>query len=172
MTQDGFSLFEKRLTKQMQQASERLQFETASRLKHDINQAGKLDKLLPKMVRRFEDFRYLIVQRARGRTKVCAFLVNCGEIACLGPVTLKELDDVVPQWLAKFRSSGRQSAADQTLAMERIWLVSHFLHKSNRTPGLYLRESELGDAEIVAERIRRTFVFKRKVGLPRGEYPK
>ena len=116
--------------------------------------------------RRAGDFRYLIIQRAGGRTKVKAFVVNQGDIQQTEPARLKELEDVLPLWLERAGQAASSARADPTFAAERIWLVSHFLQKRDRTPGLYIHHSELPDALGLANLIRRTFSPKVKTGPP------
>ncbi len=154
------------LRRQMRAASDDLDFERANRAKQDLDTAEALTTLLARVHRRVGDFRYLIVQRAGGRTKVQAFLVNQGDIQYTEPAKLKELEDVAPQWLARAGQAAGPARVDSTFAAERIWLVSHFLQKRDRTPGLYIHHSELPDALGLADLIRRTFSPKIKTGPP------
>ncbi|MCH8969571.1 MAG: hypothetical protein IIA66_10695, partial [Planctomycetes bacterium] len=155
-----------RLRRQMRAASEDLDFERANRAKQDLDTAEALTTLLARVHRRVGDFRYLIIQRAGGRTKVQAFLVNQGDIQHTEPAKLKELEDVAPQWLERAGQAAGPARVDSTFAAERIWLVSHFLQKRDRTPGLYIHHSELPDAFGLADLIRRTFSPKVKTGPP------
>ena len=155
-----------RLRRQMKAASDDLDFERANRAKQDLDNADALATMLARVHRRVGDFRYLIIQRAGGRTKVKAFVVNQGDIQQTEPAKLKELTDVAPQWLARAVQAARPAKVDSTFAAERIWLVSHFLQKRDRTPGLYIHHSELPDALGLADLIRRTFSPKPKTGPP------
>jgi len=155
-----------RLRRQMKAASDDLDFERANRAKQDLDTAEALATLLARMHRRIGDFRYLIVQRAGGRTHVNAFVVNQGDIQQTEPAKLKELEDVAPRWLERVGQAAAPARADATFAAERIWLVSHFLQKRDRTPGLYIHHSELPDALKLADLIRRTFSPNVKTGPP------
>ena len=156
-----------RLRRQMKAASDDLDFERANRAKQDLDTAEALTTLLARVHRRVGDFRYLIIQRAGGRTKVQAFLVNQGDIQHTEPAKLKELEEVAPQWLERSAQAAAEVRVDSTFAAERVWLVSHFLQKRDHTPGLYIHHSELPDALELADLIRRTFSPKVKTGPPR-----
>ena len=155
-----------RLRRQMKTASDDLDFERANRDKQDLDTAEALATLLARVHRRAGDFRYLIVQRAGGRTWVKAFVVNQGDIQQTEPAKLKELEDVAPQWLERAGQAAAPASADSTFAAERIWLISHFLQKRDRTPGLFIHHSELPDALGLADLVRRTFSPKAKTGPP------
>ncbi len=155
-----------RLRRQMKAASDDLDFERANRHKQDLDTADALATLLARVHRRVSDFRYLIIQRAGGRTKVKAFLVNEGDIQHTEQAKLKELEAVAPHWLERAGQAAEPARADSTFAAERIWLVSYFLQKRDRTPGLYIHHSELPDARGLADLIRRSFSPKAKTGPP------
>ncbi len=155
-----------RLGKQMKEASGELDFERANRNKQDLDTCEALATLLARVHRRVSDFRYLVVQRAGGRIHVNAFVVNQGDIHQTESSKLKELEDVVPQWLERAGQDAPPARVDSAFAAERIWLVSHFLQKRDRTPGLYIHHSELPDAPGLADLIRRTFSTKAKTGPP------
>ena len=155
-----------RLRRQMKAASDDLDFERANRAKQDLDTAEALATLLARVHRRVCDFRYLIVQRAGGRTNVKAFVVNQGDIQPTEPARLKELEQVAPHWLERAGQAAAPARVDSTFAAERIWLVSYFLQKRDRTPGLYIHHSELPDALGLADLIRRTFSPKAKTGPP------
>ena len=153
-----------RLQAQMRSAAVGLAYEAANRAKLDLDRAESVAHLLHRVHRRIADFRYVIIQRAGGRTKVKAFLVNHSDIQVTEPSRLDELNDTVPRWLERFARQAPPAVSDRTFAAERIWLVSHFLHKRERIPGLYLHDSDLPDALTLAEQIRRSFSPKRKTG--------
>ncbi len=155
-----------RLRRQMKAASDDLDFERANRAKQDLDTAEALATLLARVHRRIDDFRYLIVQRAGGRNNVKAFVVNHGDIQQTEPAKFKELEDITSQWLERAGHDAVPARADSTFAAERIWLVSHFLQKRDRTPGLFIHHSELPDALGLADLIRRTFSPKAKTGPP------
>ncbi len=155
-----------RLRRQMNAASDDLDFERANRAKQDLDTAEALTTLLARVHRRVGDFRYLIVQRGGGRTRVKAFGVNQGDIQRTEAAKLKELEDVAPEWLKRAYQADAPARVDSTFAAERVWLVSHFLQKRDRTPGLYIHHSELPDALGLADLNRRTFSPKAKTGPP------
>ena len=155
-----------RLRRRMKAASDDLDFERANRDKQDLDTAEALATLLAHKHRQVGNFRYLIIQRAGGRTKVKAFVVSQGDIRPTEPAKLKELERVAPQWLARAGQAAGPARVDSAFAAERIWLISHFLQKRDRTPGLYIHHSELPDALGLADLIRRTFSPKVKTGPP------
>ncbi len=161
-------LLRSRLEAQMNTASADLEFEKAGRAKQDLERAGAAAELLSRIGGSIEDFRYLIIQRGGGRTKVKAFFVNQGAVASSEPVAIKDLDRSVGPWLQQMAQSAEHSPATDPLAAERISLVSHFLHKRDRTPGLYLPARNLPEPEALVDLIGRAFAPKRQTG-PRAD---
>ena len=85
-------------TKEMQAAATRQDYESAGRLKSRIDRAVKLDGPYRDLVTDMRRFRYLVVQRGGGRSKVKPFFVHGGSISAGQPVPLRKLDGVVESW--------------------------------------------------------------------------
>lgn len=156
------------LEKQMSAASADLEFEKAGRAKQDLERAATVADLLRRIGGSVDDFRYLIIQRGGGRTKVKAFFVNQGEVTSSEPVAIKNLDQSVGPWLQQMEQPAGAGRPTDPQAAERIWLVSHFLYKRDRTPGLYLPARNLPKPDALVEQIRRAFAPQRPNGPPAG----
>ncbi len=129
-------------------------FEQAGRLKGLWERASRLLKRDGRLTLTPDRFRYLVVQRGGGTARVKPFFVNAGAIETGEPVLLRKLDEAVPTWLERLARSGSDTIVDPVTRSEGIWLVSHFLGKADKAPGLFLPESSCGDAAEVAGRIR------------------
>jgi len=143
----------------MQQLASDWAYEKAAAVKQRIERARAVEQAAFRLVRPVEDFSYLVVQRGRGRTRVKPFFVVSGSIRPGDPVSLKELDEAVPRWCAAFAPGNDrtgQAAEDLQCLSEQIWLVSHYLFKS-QAPGLFLHASELDNLQSVCRRIRERF---------------
>lgn len=144
---------------QMRTAAGELAFERAAAVKQRIERARELDHAAFRFVGPIERFSWLIVQRGAGRTRVRPFFVKRGAIAPGEPAKLKELEQVVPAWLAHFQSNDPPAPSDDSelqQVSEHIWLVSHFLYRREQT-GLFLEAKQLPDADRVIRMIRDAF---------------
>jgi excinuclease UvrABC nuclease subunit len=134
----------------MDRAAKALAFETAANLKQKIDRGEKLDAKAFQAVRSFEDFNFLIIQRAGGRSKLKPFFVHRGRITRGQTVTTKNLPQIIPQWRRQATTPAEATTEDPIYRDEQVWLVSHFLFKADRVGGLYLRVDDLpSDAEFV-----------------------
>lgn len=147
-------------------ASQKLDFEEAGRYKEAIERAKKLAGAFRRVRHNVAEFRYLIVQRGGGRTKVKPFFVNQGEIRSGQAVRIAELDQALPEWTSQLEQSAEPDMPDLVLATERMWLVCHFLLKYSHTPGLYLHYAEVPNPATLARRIVRAFAPQAKAGPP------
>lgn len=148
---------------QMQQASAALEFERAGAIRQRLERARSIDHAAFARAGDLRAFRYLIVQRGPGRTRVKPFFVRGGWIQAGETVRLKELEHSIPTWLAKMGQPavlppGSAISDDKVrrLLTEQIWLVSHFLFKRD-PPGLFFRDRELEDPAGLAHRIHDRF---------------
>jgi hypothetical protein len=94
-----------------------------------------------------------VVQRGPGSTRVKPFIVRVGDIAEGEPVRLAEVEQNIPVWRAKLSGAAARTA-ERDVATEQIWLVAYYLFRGERTPGIYLHQTELSDTRLAAERVR------------------
>lgn len=146
------------LKKQMKAAAANQEFERAGRIKDRMDRVAGVLKNDGRVCRTPDAFRYLIVQRGGGTSRIKPFFVHRGAIQVGEVARFKELDAVVPEWINRTASAvAEETPADTVYRSECIWLVSHFLLKGDKAPGLFLPATELTDAKAVAQRIRARF---------------
>ncbi len=127
----------------MRELARRQEFEAANRLKRRLQQAGLLDGEHYRFVRPIEQFNYLVIQRGAGTSRVRPFLVRGGWIERGESAARKELPTAAAAWLEAMKAgSSPPPSADAALLSEGIWLVSHYLFKGERAPGLFLGPDE------------------------------
>jgi excinuclease UvrABC nuclease subunit len=144
--------------REMKQAAGKQEYERAAACKHRIDQARKAMAGQYSFVRPMDRFSWLIVQRGGGRSRVKPFFVRGGWIDRDEPVAIKALDDHVGAWLEAMQQDSHSSFGDDVRQRaEHVWLVSHFLFRSKKVPGLFVRSDSLPDAEALCEQIRETF---------------
>ncbi len=144
------------LESDMTAAADGLQFERAARIREQISRARKTladdGRLQPYPAK----FRYLVIQRGGGTTHLKPFFVDRGAIAEGETVTLKEVEATVGQWADNMRAFSAETAeATSQECSEGIWLVSHFINRGERTPGLFVHQSQLGTPDELARRVVR-----------------
>jgi len=151
-------------------------FEQAGRIKGLWERAARLLKRDGRLTLTPDRFRYLVVQRGGGTTRVRPFFVNAGVIEAGEPVSLRKLDETVPTWLHRVAQPGSDAAGDPVIRSEGIWLVSHFLGRGDKAPGVFLPVSSCGDATEAAQCIRdrlgrrdRSSENMRDTGAPAGD---
>jgi len=143
----------------MQQLAGEWAYERAAAVKQRIERARAVEQTAFRHVRPIESFSFLVVQRGRGRTTAKPFFVRAGRIEPGEAVSLKRLDDAVTQWIAAVRRKNLPAggeSGDGRSRSEQIWLVSHYLFKSE-PPGLFFHASALDNPGSVAQRIRERF---------------
>jgi hypothetical protein len=127
-------------------------------MKRRIDQARKATASSYRFVCPAGRFRWLIVQRGTGRSQVKPFFVRGGCIERGEPVELKKLEDQAGKWMDVFKSSPPDAAvSDRRHLAEQTWLVSHFLFRSEKLPGLFLRADPPPDAETICAKVREAF---------------
>lgn len=138
----------------MEAASADLAFERAGQLKQRLERAEALEHESFAQVRPMDAFDYLIVQRAGGTTRVRPFFVRGGWIEPGQVARLKELPEVISQWIGRMGQSDNRAAGSDNLDQrsEHIWLVSHFLFKKN-DPGIFIDAGQLATLEEPASHI-------------------
>ena len=129
-------------------------FEQAGRIKGLWERAARLLKRDGRLSVTPDRFRYLVVQRGGGAARVKPFLVNAGAIEAGEPVLIRKLDETVPNWLLRLAQPGSDAAGASVIRSEGIGLVSHFLGRGDKAPGVFLPASSCGVAAEVTQRIR------------------
>ena len=102
---------------QMHEASTALAFEKAGLIKQRLERAQAIEHEAFRWVRRVEDFRFLVVQRGGGRSKVKTFFVSGGEIEPGEIVKLKAVKDTTADWIARLKAAKPQAACDEKVAL-------------------------------------------------------
>ncbi|UCG17219.1 MAG: UvrB/UvrC motif-containing protein [Phycisphaerales bacterium] len=153
----GHELHLQGLEQQMRLAAAAQAYERAAYIKDTLARARKLLRSDGRLTPTPEQFRFLIVQRAGGTSRVKPFFVNRGAISVGEQVRLKGLGEAVPAWLAEFGQLESAPQPDAVYGSECIWLVSHFLLKGDKAPGLFLPASRLDDPSEVARQVDSRF---------------
>ena len=142
------------LQRAMADAARRLDFENAARFRERLARATRLladdGRLLPTP----DKFRYLVVQRAGGTSRVKPFYVNQGNVRVGQPVKLKDIEQATPAWTDNmWRPPDDTDPPDAACRSECLWAVSHHLIKKDKASGLFLHESQIGNAPELAGKI-------------------
>lgn len=151
----------------MESQAESLAFEKAAAVRRTIERA-KATPGRPEfsLLADLSAFCWLIVQRAGPKrrspknTLVRPFFVRRGTIEVGRPVSLANLDEEIPRWLARCGPCSVPPPAspdEQTARCEVLWLVGKFLFQAERAPGLFRRFDRLGDADELAGAVRERF---------------
>jgi excinuclease ABC subunit C len=151
-------------------------YERAGRFKEVLARARRVLQNDGRLVPTPREFRFLVVQRAGGTSRVKPFWVDDGAIRVGEPVRLRQVGETLPAWIAGLEQRVPADAMDPVQRSECIWLVSHFLMKGEQAPGLFLRAAQLGDAgelaRVIADRFAssaRTSENMRDPGSPLGD---
>lgn len=144
---------------EMRRAAAAQEFERAAATKRRIEQARKAHAGPYRLVGPADGFTWLILQRAEGRAAIKPFWVRVGLISRGEPVAIKKVADHLPGWLDVLRQGVEATAdVDRQLWAEHVWLVSHFLYRADKVPGLYLKADSLPQPDALGERIQQAFV--------------
>jgi len=173
---DGPEGFIAEAEQEMRRAAGTQEFERAAATKRRIEQARKAIAGPYRYVRAVDQFRWLIVQRAEGRSRVKPFFVRGGRIDRGESIALKNLQDHVGGWFDTLRTAQLSGGADgPRYQAEHVWMVSHFLFRSDKLPGVFLREDQLPDPAVFCDRVHRAFAPRSRAGgpspsaIPKGE---
>lgn len=153
----GHESFLKACAARMQTAAAERDYEQAGQIKNQLDRTRKVLKHDGRLTPVPEAFRYLVVQRAGGTSRVKPFFVSRGVIAADEPARFKDLASAVPAWIERMLRDAPAPIADPIYASECVWLVSHFLLKGDKAPGLFLPASQLDNPQAVEQRIRDRF---------------
>jgi excinuclease UvrABC nuclease subunit len=133
-------------------------FEEAGRIKSLIERVQSVLRSDGRVTTTPGAFRFLVVQRGGGTSRIKPFFVRGGAIEVGEPIRFKELESAVPEWLQRMAVSVMdETGVDRVFRSECIWLVSHFILRKEKAPGLFLPTSELSSAEGVIQQIRERF---------------
>ncbi|MCH7812471.1 MAG: UvrB/UvrC motif-containing protein [Planctomycetes bacterium] len=147
-----------RLEAAMVAAAEALQFERATRIRQQIATANKVLAADGRFQPTPQRFRYLVIQRGGGSSRIKPFFVDRGVVGTDEAATLSRLGGVVERWTDKMRTVDADNEGDDSVRRsEQIGLVCHFLAKGPRAPGLFLHQSELGTPGNLADTIKARF---------------
>jgi len=150
------------LEQAMSAASTALQFERAARIREQILRAKKILAADGRLQLTPDGFRYLVIQRGGGTSRIKPFFVDRGSVSTADAVMLRQIDRVAEQWTDKMvRPDAETGDSNPIHRSECIWLVSHFLAKGDRAPGLFLHESQLSTPGDLAGRITERFGKRR-----------
>jgi len=139
------------LEETMHRAARELRFEQAARLREQATRARRLLAADGRLHVSPEDFRYLVVQRGGGTTRVKPFFVDRGAITAGQAVPLREVSRAAAAWADKMNAARQPSAdVDPVTRSEGVWLVSHFLLKGDKAPGLFVHASRITTPENLA----------------------
>jgi excinuclease UvrABC nuclease subunit len=141
----------------MRTAAAQRDYEQAGQIKNRIDRARKVLKHDGRLTLVPEAFRFLVVQRAGGTSRVKPFFVNRGVIATADAARFNDLASAVPAWIERMQRDASTPIADPVYGSECVWLVSHFLVKGDKAPGVFLPASQLDDPQAVEQRIRDRF---------------
>lgn len=142
--------FESRLAEleeAMRRAAAARAYARAARLRETISAARRFIGGCDAAGSRAREFRYLIVQRGETRRRVKPFYVDRGFLSASASVAIQSLKRVAPQWLEWARARLDGDGSDAALRSERVWLVSHFLAKGDKAPGVFVRTRDLSSPD-------------------------
>ena len=144
--------------REMKRAARAQEIELAAAAKRRIEEARDARAGSRRFVTVADQFDWLIVQRGPGRIRVKPFFVRGGWIDRGETVELKKLNDHVEGWLEALGQPSPSALGDDgQQRAEHVWLVSHFLFRSEKLPGLFLWVSALPDPEALCEQVRDAF---------------
>jgi excinuclease UvrABC nuclease subunit len=136
-------------------------YAAAARLKESIDRVRSLFNHAPTGAATVERFRFLIIQRGEKPSLVKPFFVTGGDIAVGEATPVKTACRVTEQWIARLQSD-RCRARDPARASENVWLVTHFLAKGAKAPGLFIHFRDAATADKIARRVEEAFARRRK----------
>jgi len=144
-----------RLRAEMKAAADRLDFERAGSAKARLERLGEFGRPAYAHARAIGEFRFIVVQRGRGRKHVRAFLVDRGAIGAAAAPDYPPDEARLEAFLRDARLyMGSPHAGDDACPL-RMGLVSGYLFSGPRRRGLIVRwRGDLSAAELVG-RIRR-----------------
>ena len=80
--------------------------------------------------------------------------MNAGVIEAGELVSRRKLDETAASWVQRLAALPAEPSGDPVERSEGLWLVSHFVGRGERAPGLFLPASACRDPAEVAQRVR------------------
>ncbi|HVT89564.1 MAG TPA: UvrB/UvrC motif-containing protein [Tepidisphaeraceae bacterium] len=148
--------------KRMQQAAAALKFESAAKIKQYIDSLSKLGKGPFRFVRLLKDFKYLSIQSGPRQNTAKVFLITPGQIDEIAGL----IDSPDPAEILRYAlplAAQRDVNFLDTIAAERVAIVSQHLFRPKATEGIYLPLDTI-DEKSVAKAFRD--VQKQKIEEP------
>ncbi len=144
----------------MRASSKSLEFERAAHIRRILGRMRSILDPKSKMQQTPHHFRYLVIQRGKGVKRVKPFFIDQGLVFVGESQSLRDVDEAVNSWTDKMNQQATTPADLSGLhRSEHIWLVSHFLRKANRCPGLFIHASSRPSPQELADRIRLRFRY-------------
>ncbi len=146
------------LTALMASAAKERAFDRAARIKATISGARQIIKRFAPIAPTPQLFRYLVVQRCSGRARLQPYFVAGGSIERGATVAIRKVSDAVTLWIERARKPCDTPADEPVRASEHIWLMTHFLIRGSRAPGVFLRVDDLPTPDKLTHLLTERFV--------------
>jgi excinuclease UvrABC nuclease subunit len=150
----GHARYLREMEERMRTAAASRAFEQAGRIKTLWERAGRRLEKDGRLAVTPDRFRYLVVQRGGGTTRVRPFFVHAGAIERGDSIPRRKIDEQVASWVQRLAALPAEPGGDPVERSEGLWLVSHFLGRADKAPGLFLPAAACGDPEDVARRVK------------------
>ncbi len=156
----------------MRRAAETREYARAARLKELLQRARDFLKRHALACARVDNFRLLIIQREGRRSQVKPFFVDRGTVEAGAPVQLSRLSNVAREWVERLHRPREIESTDARRRSECVWLVSHFIAKGDKAPGLYLRPDETPTADNLMDAVNKKFARRNDCASDKPPKPK
>lgn len=148
----------------MRSAAADQRYEQAASFKRRLDAVDRIRPRGGRFARDVKAFRYLVVQRDHARRFARPFFARQSGITIGEAVSIKEIEKHVERWRQALDSPTADGSVDWRLASEQASLLTSFLEKRERAPGVFLHRSELGDDAALAETVRAALAPKKQAG--------
>jgi hypothetical protein len=134
---------------QMKAAAERLEFETAARIKQRLTRAAQVEGRAGGdafgQVRALEMFSFVAIQPGQGKPWAEPWIVHGGHVECLPQVNKKDVTGGIERVLARYRevAGERIGPTLDAVGSEQVSLVSHHLYRGGNEHGIYVHGSRI-----------------------------
>jgi len=118
-------------------------FDRAARIKATMTGARQIIGRFAPITPTPQLFRYLVIQRCSGRARLQPYFVAGGAIERGATVTIGKVSDAVTAWIDRARMPCNAPVNMAIEASEHLWLMTHFLVRGDRAPGVFLRVDDL-----------------------------
>jgi excinuclease UvrABC nuclease subunit len=147
--------FARRHQQRMEQAAGELRFELAAKIKTYVDQISRWGKGAFRHVRTLNDFRFVALQRGPREGTAKVFLITPGDIEEIAGLIAEppRAGELLAEILRRLdgKSSLGQHAVDMidTMAAERIGIVTHHLFLAKQTRGVFLHAASLDEKSLL-----------------------